>query len=281
MGNLADIENSMIGIFREAPPVAYISAHLNRAYIWMDFPTEGPSIMSVSVIIKRWASDGNGELDPNDLLEVTSYQFTPGATVYAIDDPHLPTHHIYLDIQNFLYTLEFKYMYQPSALVEGGNIFYSEPSTYFINNIDPLLYTGYISEFMVGDFKDAMDDDNSITIWYEKEDIQPKKFDLVKTKDGLGYKTVIVVFDTGPQPYQLGQTQETTLTFMSKLTSEYFFGKTVDEYFDADIPQEVPTDDTITFKFLYNNIYYTLIFTGNIKGLINDFLLYEYDLEEV
>jgi hypothetical protein len=281
MGNLKDIQNTMIDIFQEAPPVAYISVHLNRAYIWMDFPTNGPSIMAVSVTIKKWSTDDNMEIDPDDLLEVTSYQFIPGATVYAIDDPYLPTHHVFLDLENFIYTLEFKYMYQPSALIDGGNIFYSEESIYFINNIHPLLYTGYISEYMVGDFKDAMSEDNSINIWFETDIADPQKFDLVKLTGSIGYKTIIETFNIGIPPYQLGLTQETTLKFISKLTSEYFFGKTVDTYFNTDIPQEIPTDSIIVFKFLYNNTNYTLKFIGNIQNLIRNYLLYEYDLEEL
>jgi len=285
MGNLrnnkdtadfTNINESMIDILAEDSPRVEINIHLNRAYIKMHYPTsvyESEPIYKVSAVVKRYGENSEGDIDLNNLLETNFYQFVPGVTMYAenqYNPPELPPFTVFYDIQNYWYVFEFRYMYIPSATVDGGNMFFSLVSKYVVDNRYPQLYKKYIGPYFINDLKNAFQTDRKLNIWYEVDNslIVPSKYDLIKPQNSPSFKQVSEIYENDPIGYQIQIPKRYSLEFGTILIRDQALQKSIYEYFDG----QPPENGDITIVFKYNQYQYNINIVGNLKSLISDYI---------
>jgi hypothetical protein len=262
-----------IDILLEDSPVATITTHLNRAYIHMDFPSGNATnnkIDRVSVGVYKYGSTPEGNIDLENILDIEYYYFIPGASVvYSKNDPSIPEHNVYLDIENYWYCFELAYVSEPTSNEVGGNMFYSLLSKYYVDNRYPSIYVGYISKYIIDFLKNAFEDNHKLTVFYNViEPINPKKFDLIRFKDSISYKLISEIYETGSQKYQLEPVSGAPLDLIIKLTLELNFGKCIYDFFEKNIPEY----GQIPFIIKYNFSTYNLVFDGDMPLLASKYL---------
>lgn len=265
MANLIDEFTAYSGdMLRESAPVVEIELHYNRAYLLFNFPSAGSNgadIYMVSVKMFEYSSAG---LKQEDFISSTITQFDPAQTVYAVNLPEIPEHHVYKDLNNSWYRFEITYMYKPGNSVDGGPIFYSRMFTKFIDNSEPVIYTNYISKYMRGDFRSHLLRNKNINVWFNTDMVEPQENDILSRGASFAFKNVYdIKYIDDNLEYTVKPITDYCMNAILRITSYRKFSSVIDTYFQDDVPDY----GEISFKFMYNFDTYRVVFKGDIKAL--------------
>ncbi len=269
MGNVTEeiYPNYAVDILKENAPIVEIDIHLNRAYLYFDFPginSNQASIYLVSIVLYEY---GSSDLIEDNIIGTERIEFNPMYTAYVNADPELPLYHAYKNLRNSWYKFEISYVYQ-SASLDGGMLFYSNSAVITLDNSIPVLYKKFLSDSIRGKFRNRLFKNKSISIWYYADDIIPVIGDMVFEGAGVSALSIKDVSPTGD--YYMEPTSEEFKDIYLKITTNELFSSIIETYFKG----EVPIQGSIPFRFEYNQETYIIFIHGSIKMLQEDYRIY-------
>ena len=257
-------------ILKEPAPKVEILTHLNRSYIYINFPSSNLTkndIYKIRVYVTEYGKTPDGELDEDNILSELLTEFIPARINYAKNSSGIPNHHLYYDINNSWYIFRFEYMYQPNTTIDGSAIFYSDQSQLIINNNTPIIYEGYISKFITGQIATVIRQTNNIFLNYEG-DSTPEVNQLIKLTEPNIF-IITELFDN--EEFIILPIESSFLEFLLALFRDELFYNMVLIFYGVETSDDLPEDSELPILFWYNKEQCFFNIKGNIKNLINDY----------
>ena len=269
MGNMNYVVNPY-DLLKEKPPKVELAISLNVAYINFIFPTGGDSseiIHKVVIDILEYGSLPNGDIDLDNIIDSKLVSLYPGQTSYAEQSPDKPFHMVTKSINNSWYLFNFVYTYRPAPSNEGNNLFYSNQTTISVNNTNPIIHKKTISKYMIGLFREKLEEISKINIWYNTDINNPNIGDIVYTDLYQAQMVSRLSIDAGdPNPFTLSPMdfsyQKATIFFRKNPEIK----QTILTFFKNQLPQ----NGEISFTFDFDFKRYTITIRGNIEEYLND-----------
>ena len=265
MANVAYLD-----IMKSETPKVEIMSHLNRAYVFFDFESSGTifnGIVWIQVHIIEYGSTPEGKLNPNDVKNQIVDQVRPSDILNANNSNAVPLHHAVYDMQNSWYEFKFIYCSQHSSSNEGSMMFYSKQSNNVINNLYPSIFSGYISRYITGSVSTHLRQKGTIELYYEVEPNIEKN--VIVKKSSPGFQVINKVYSN--TEYTTSSIDTPFLEFLLALFNDDLFFNTFFKYYKVDEVADLPIDNTVPFRFIYNQDEYLFIISGNIQNFVENY----------
>jgi hypothetical protein len=271
MGNVITSKS----VLKENAPVIRITNHLNTAYFYADLKSSVANpIHKINVFVIEYGSNPDGSINKEDIKSNTRVEFNATFTTYANNSVGVPIHHFIYTMNNSWYQFKFLYTYISSSREDANEVWYSNASTYFIDNTTPEIFSEYISGLVVNRVKTILDKNKKIQLWYDVTSVDsPKKYQIIKRQTDLNIMSISSVRSIATDTtFTVEPVQESTHNFIFDLAHNNDFQKTIYSFFN----NWLPVSGTIEFKFMYNKEQCSFIISGNLQAFASKYFISKY-----
>ncbi len=243
-------------LLKPEAPILEFYTEMNKLFLLLDINEKcsDQHYASITVTVIAW----------NEYGVVSTWNRTyPRYQINIRQNPegHLP-YNIWVDLDNYEYTIELYFNYDSDSTGTGGNSYQSKISTINFNNLSPTLTSSYVSSFFVGSVKDNLSKTKEFTMWVDKTDGNYSLNDLVSNTTGTQIRQVTNINGDYPnQQIQVLAANNNYMNIIKYIMNHERFEKVMENIISG-------INNQIDFILYLNNMKYNIHFRGNLQQLV-------------